>query len=641
MPSEEQRSLLQHPADAHGVVLAGPGTGKSTTVLQLVGRLAESSPDIKVRVITFTRAATAELVAKIRDEGGGLIEPVTVHSFALSLLMSHQELVDLPAPLRIPDDWEAKTLVRPDLSRRLKNMNFTAATPTIVGKLEREMAAGWDRLDPGAVLLSEIDPGLRNAYRASWARHRTVFGYSLFAEMPFRAKEMLEDHPVRPEDVDLLIVDEYQDLNKCDIGLMQIIGSKGVAILAVGDEDQSIYSFRGAAPHGILEFATSRAFPDSRTYTLTTSFRCGTTILNAARELIESSPTRAPKPPLTPGPGNPAGLVAYLRFASEDLERSGVVRLIKHLRDRQGVDPDQLVVMVRGDANHSWSRPLRDELVAAGIPAVDVEAALEPIATDTARRALAIARVCDNIEDELAWWTLLKLTRGVADSLVTAVADAAYENGERFSSRLLRLATAPVDGVSTTSHRRATEMIREILRIQEIAQGLAPPDEGSANGWADWIMRLAELVGMTLEDQFVTALTAAGAVTPIANGLRHFLNQLEPVTKDLALEEPNVAIMSMMRSKGLTRRAAIVMGVEEGIVPRPGVEDPEEERRLLYVAMTRAREFLYLTMATSRSGPTAFAGGGQAGTSRSRSPYFSGSSLQPEPGAGYLSSLGA
>jgi len=100
--------------------------------------------------------------------------------------------------------------------------------------------------------------------------------------------------------------------------------------------------------------------------------------------------------------------------------------------------------------------------------------------------------------------------------------------------------------------------------------------------------------------------------------------------------------MSMARSKGLTRTAAVVMGVEAGIIPSPreGV-DEEEERRLLYVAMTRARQYLYLMMATTRTGPTAFAGGGQTGSSRSRCPFFAGTQMSPQPGETYLATLGA
>jgi len=644
----EQQALIEHSPHRHGVVLAGPGTGKSTTVLRLVARLADEEPSAKVKVITFTRAATAELVAKIRDEGHGLVEPSTVHAFALSLLMRNPGHAGLPEPLRIPDDWETKNLLYPDLSRRLKAAGWQKATPTMVGKLVREMAAGWETLDPDVVLLVDVDTGLRNRFRAAWLAQRNVVGYSLFAEMPFRTREVLEDLPdVDLGDLALLVVDEFQDLNRADIALVEAVASRSVAVLAVGDDDQSIYSWRFASPHGIRAFHANPAFPAPCRYTLSTSYRCGAAILAAARELIEASPGRPPKPSLKPGPNNPAGTVTYLRFSNESTERAGAVRLIHHLVDHELVPADQIVVLVRGDAHHTWSGPLRDALVDAGIPAIDVESVLEPLSTGNARKLLALARVVDDAEDNLAWWSLLHLEKGIADAFPAAVADAASESGERFNSRLLRLDSAPLGvdhPVSSTSVNKALSLIERVLRQREQATTLPKPDPDPDNhdSWTDWLLALADLAELPVAEDLRTLLLEAGDTITTKDGLRHYLDAVEPAARDLALETPGVAIMSMARSKGLTRTAAVVMGVEAGIIPSPreGV-DEEEERRLLYVAMTRARQYLYLTMATTRTGPTAFAGGGQAGSSRSRCPFFAGTQMSPQPGETYLATLGA
>jgi superfamily I DNA/RNA helicase len=144
-----------------------------------------------------------------------------------------------------------------------------------------------------------------------------------------------------------------------------------------------------------------------------------------------------------------------------------------------------------------------------------------------------------------------------------------------------------------------------------------------------------------VSEELAELLNKAGETIPAADGLRHYLDALEPAARDLALEQPSIAIMSMMRSKGLTRPAAILMGIEADMIPAPRAPDQEEARRMLYVAMTRARLHLYLTMATTHTGPTAFAGGGQAGSSRRRSPFFSGAGLQPVNGTQYLRSIGA
>src|SRR5262249_55757634 len=122
MASPQQDAIIDHPKDRHGRVLAGPGTGKSTTVLRLAPKPLES--DVPVQVITFTRGATAELLEKIQTEGHKVGEPSTVHSFALSLLLRNPG-TPLPRPIRIPDEWETDNLIHPDIAKRLRLGGFS------------------------------------------------------------------------------------------------------------------------------------------------------------------------------------------------------------------------------------------------------------------------------------------------------------------------------------------------------------------------------------------------------------------------------------------------------------------------------------------------------------------------------------
>jgi DNA helicase-2/ATP-dependent DNA helicase PcrA len=459
-----------------------------------------------------------------------------------------------------------------------------------------------------------------------------VFGYSLHAEMPLYAKQIIEDHP----DLDLhglrlLIVDEYQDLNRCEIGMLEALSSRDIKILAVGDDDQSIYGFRMADPSGIREFDTT--FPDAADYTMSVSHRCGKSILDAARIVIESAPSRAPKAPLKPADGNPDGTFEYLRFSNQETEVKGVAILIAYLVKNRGLNPSDIVVMMRADNNAQWSTPLRERLEKLGIDSTDVEQALAPLAESGSRRAIALARLVVNHDDDLAWWTVLDQTSGISPDFITRVTDEAMAGSERFATRLLRIDVEPPEGATTASLNKAREVVGEFSRVlaEVDIEGVA----ASENGWADWLIETMESLSIPLSDAFKSLALNVGRVTPQEEGLGHFLNQLEPVTKDQALEMPGVSIMSMNRSKGLTRHAAIVMGVEEGVVPNPRNMDLDEERRLLYVAMTRSREFLYLTMATLRTGPTAFTGSPNLNT-RSRSPFFRDTPIEPRDGLKYL-----
>ncbi len=356
----EQRQILDHPIDKNGRILAGPGTGKSTTVLTLATRLREAHGPDAVRVATFTRAATKELALSAAASGHSL-EPTTLHSYALSLLMVNDRYADLPRPIRIPDMWESKNLIQADIGRRLRARGYESADARLVSKLERELAARWESMDPEFVLVTDLDPRLRNTYLSLWRQHRAAFGYSLFSEMPLKAAELLDDHPdVELRDLQLLIVDEYQDLNLCEVGMLQALARHGVYVLAVGDDDQSIYGFRMADPSGIRTFAQD--FENAEDYTLSMSQRCGADILDPAQDLIERAPTRPAKPRLRPKRGSPPGEFAYLSFANAAEERTGVARLVKTLAEDYAIPFSEIVIMVRGDHNEAWSRPLRDAL---------------------------------------------------------------------------------------------------------------------------------------------------------------------------------------------------------------------------------------------------------------------------------------
>ena len=572
---------------------------------------------------------------KATVEGSADMEPTTLHAFCLSTLMHHTSMTDLPQPLRIPDDWETKKLIRRDIARRLRGKGFNINTST-VSNLEAEMSARWESLDPEYELLTEVDPKLRNNYLAVWGGHRSVFGYSLFAEMPLKAGELIKDHDdLGFADLKLLIVDEYQDLNKCEIELLKDLGAHGVSVLAVGDDDQSVYGFRMADPAGIREFEGS--FVDALNYELSLSMRCCPAIIDAGTTLIETAPNRPAKKRLRAGPGNPDGVFKYLSFDDQVAERKGVLALIEHMM-WQGLESSEIAVLMRGDYNNQWSQPLRELLDQAEIPAVDVEAALSPLRDKQMRRALAIARLTARREDDLAWWALLWLTSGISDEYINALADEALANSERFWTRLARIAEEPVEDGTTNSWNATVKLVQSTrafldqVAIDNVAE--------SENGWADYLSELCDQFDIDVSDEFRAAALAVGRLTAFREGLTHYLNQLEPVTKDIALLAKGVAIMSMQRSKGLTFRGTVVIGVENGVVPHPKARDEEEERRLLYVAITRAKEFTYLTMARRRSGPTARTGGQNVGHTRGRCPFFSATDIEPVDGRTYIKTLG-
>lgn len=612
----QQQAFVDHDPTQSARVLAGPGTGKSYAAVQFLERLAKERPGLRVRMLTFTRAATAEFAAKMDDAdltGLGVARPATVHSFALSTLLriGHSAL---PTPLRIPDSWEVKNLVRPHLAARLKAHGHRKATPKVIKRLEEEMAAGWESLDPDAELFVNTNPALGAAYVGLWREHRLIFGYSLLAELPFAAGQVLEDHGTASVGLDLLLVDEYQDLNEADIKMIRLIHEGGVAVVALGDDDQSIYGYRLAAPEGIRRFLEE--FGAEHDYPLSESRRCGRLILNAARTLIDAQSGRPLKPPLVPTPGAPDGAYAYLRFRDEREELEGVAQIIGD-RVSNGIEPSEILVLTRSVAGR-WADWLKPHLEALGIQVAWtgwVEAALGEAEV---RRWITLAHLKLDREDSLAWWTLLELTSGVGERFINYVYDHT-EGGETFGRALLRLREQGYPD-RPRGRRRAEQAIAVAkAAIEDMDLDTAVLD---GRGWGGWLLDRMTLDQVSEEARHLFEMV--GEAVAADEGLGGLLSQLETIGKDLAANEGSgVRVMTMTGSKGLTVNTVIVMGVEEGIIPRDESDaDPGEERRLLYVAMTRATDMCVLTYAQRRSGPSARIGTTNVGGTRNRSPLL-------------------
>lgn len=130
-PTDQQRRVIAHDHTSHGRVVAGPGTGKSWTAIELLRRLHSDCPDLQVLLLTFTRAATGELIKKVGAQGIDWLDPSTIHAYALRLLLRNSSESALVLPLRIPDTWETKTLIQKDLARRLRVRGFAIDAPHV------------------------------------------------------------------------------------------------------------------------------------------------------------------------------------------------------------------------------------------------------------------------------------------------------------------------------------------------------------------------------------------------------------------------------------------------------------------------------------------------------------------------------
>ena len=401
-PTVEQQAILEHDRHRHARVLAGPGTGKSATLVALADQLLAGNPAPRIKLVTFTRAATAELAKKVSDHPAAAAErPSTIHSFSISVLLRNPGTGDFPQPLRIADKWEDHAIVYPTLAGR------AGVGVKKLEKLVHEMAANWESLRPEENPC--IDPADRARFLGAWNEHRQVYGYTLLQELPYAFRHALDNHPdLEGVTYDLLIVDEYQDLNACDLEVLQLIARRGCAIIGAGDDDQSIYSFRRAAPEGIRRFPDD--YPGCANYPLSVTQRCGSRIMGWASYVIEGDPDRPrERPRLTAAEGSPDGEVALLAFDDEAAEARGVATLIQQLVEREHVPAEEILVLLRGDHNGMFSRPIKQHLDALHIRYSDPEVVERTLAESANRRLLESFRLLVNRSDSLAWAALLVL----------------------------------------------------------------------------------------------------------------------------------------------------------------------------------------------------------------------------------------
>lgn len=280
---QEQKQAASH-VGCHACLVAGPGTGKTLVITRRIVYLVDEKgvdPD-SIVALTFTRAAAAELRRRVAEELGEERSPRiwTLHSFALRQLLRNSELApDILKPIRIADDWEERHIILEDLANTL-GIDVRQARQKLWS-----LSAAWESLRADAEGWPEPSPDPK--FIGAWEEHRLVYGYALRAELVYRLKLAVEQY----EGFDLegasghVLVDEYQDLNRCDLAVVRALVDRGAELFAAGDDDQSIYGFRRAYPQGIREFLQD--YPGGVLLKLRVTKRCDPQILKLGQFVAE------------------------------------------------------------------------------------------------------------------------------------------------------------------------------------------------------------------------------------------------------------------------------------------------------------------------------------------------------------------
>ncbi|MFI8830316.1 ATP-dependent helicase [Streptomyces afghaniensis] len=705
-----QRSVVDH-ATGPLLVLAGPGTGKTTTLVESVAeRIARGQDPERILVLTFSRRAAVELRDRMALRSGAAHAPqaTTFHSFCYALVRAHQDSDLFVEPLRLLSGPEQDVSVRellagqvdlerlglahvrwPDELRAcLTTRGFADEVRAVLART-RELGLGPDALDAFARRTGRPDWRAAAAFLAEYLDVLDLQGVIDYAELVHRAVLLAR----RPEVAawlaaryDAVYVDEYQDTDPAQVRLLHALAGGGRTLVAFGDPDQSIYAFRGADVNGILDFP--HAFPraDGRpapVAVLRTSRRSGAALLAATRLLTQRMPlTRLPAEKVRAhrelAPVRDGGRVEAYTYPTPGTELDNIADILRRAHLEDGVPWSEMAVLVR--AGSRTIPTVRRALTAAGVP-VDVDGDDVPLRHEpavapllTALRAVATAETADSesgpaepedperatsTEDapspqpDTCWLdtetalTLLTSPLASMDAADLRRLGRALRDEERAagtplpppSDVLLAQALAEPErlAVHDPTYARGAQRLGALLRkARERLAGGGTAEEALWDLWegTPWPTRLERAArrggaaGRNADRDLdaVCALFATAARAEERTGGRGALNFLEEIeAEDIAADtltrravRPDaVRLMTAHRSKGLEWRLVVVAGVQEGLWPdlrrrgslleadrigRDGLAEPltpgallAEERRLFYVAATRARERLVVT----------------------------------------------
>ncbi len=351
--------------------------------------------------------------------------------------------------------------------------------------------------------------------------------------------------------------------------------------------------------------------------------------------MIGGDTKRPTKTPLTPRKDAPLGEVALLAFDDQDKEAAGVADLVTQLIS-QGVPAGEILILSRTDRSGGFSKPIKKLLLARGVDAYNPDYVDDLLAEPSNRRFLERVRLLVDEDDSIAWASLFHLVKGISKTFHDHIVQCSVDARKTFGATLLAERDKNFPGAPKVSSGRAGTLVDEIRRW--VSENRPPSGEVS---WGRWLTVLRTDPEWTPSTELGKLLVALDDLTETESELSRYLGQVAPLGRDLALaQDQGVRFMTMMGSKGLTVRATILIGAEDGLIPRPEA-DLAEERRLLYVALTRSTESVFCTWARRRYGQTARVGARLVGGLRQPSAFFRSGPVCSQDGRQYLNAMAA
>jgi len=596
-----QKEAVEH-IDGAMLILAGAGSGKTKT---LTTRLAYLVGEVGIDpantlTLTFTNKAAAEMRERaLRLMPNKVSYPpllCTFHKFGLLFLKFHIEKLGRPNSFVIIDSDDKKRLIR-SIAKELKidlNISFIASeiskyknsllTPqTVTAKAElpdyKKVASIYEKYQAGIVENNLVD-----------FDDLLMLTHQILSENDDLRKETSERYRY-------IMVDEYQDTNELQFQLLQLLASEHDNLCVVGDDDQSIYGWRGANIRNILEFADN--FKTCKTVKLETNYRSTEPILKAANALIEHNSQRLGKKLRSAKGDGPE--VKLLHSLDESMEAKAIAHEIKKLLD-SGVDPDEIAVLYRINA---LSRSLEEGFTKEGL-GFKLIGGMRFYERAEIKDIISYFRVFANPHDDFSLLRIInKPKRGIGKASIEKLQKAAFDTGLSLYSYIKGAVEGTQPVVVSKKVANALAILIEDIEMlqQESKEGL-----GNFITLFDERIKLKDHYASTVDgferllniDEFYGYFRESVSKNPDLT-LDEFLNDISLQSDQDQIEENVITIMSIHAAKGLEFEHLFVIGLEEEFFPLLGEGcNMEEERRLGYVAITRAKSDLTLCYVDSR-----------------------------------------
>ncbi len=611
----EQLDAVMHPGGPL-LILAGAGSGKTRAITYRIAHLVHDMgvEPWKILALTFTNKAAGEMcerIDKLVGEASGLWA-LTFHSFGARLLRRHADLLGWGKDFTIYDDRDSKRLgklilEKLDLDRQLYKVDrMLAAVERAKRKLRGPRQSGLKGPQRDFYILYQRSLKAANAFDFSDLIMQANF---LFDRHP----EVLEKYRRRFEHV---LVDEFQDTDRAQYTLLRMLCPPGANLCVVGDDDQSIYRWRGAEIGNIMGFASD--YPGCKTVKLERNYRSTAHILQAAGLLIHKNSRRHPKALWTEmEPGPP---VEKFQARDEREEAGLVARGILKIVQQYGFSLGQVAVLYRVNAQ---SRALEEGMRLFGIP-YRVVGGLRFFDRAEVRDVVSYLRLIQNYKSDVDLMRIMNVPpRGLGQKSRQRIVALAEEHG---CSMFEVMTPQNLSGFRKKEREAVLQLRRLLEQLGQEASASSASDAVEAviktTGYGRWLESMGTMESEGRLENIKELITAA---QDMARGtgdesLEGFLEQVALLTDmDLAQEgQGMVTLMTLHASKGLEFDVVFITGMEEGLLPHsrslddderqmlksPGRAFPravEEERRLCYVGMTRARQVLTLTYTKSRS----------------------------------------